>query len=227
MMRSLVAAAFLLAWTPAPAVAQVTIQFGVPNVAIGIDLPVFPRMVRVPGSPVYYSPVVNGNYFFYDGMYWVFQGDAWYASAWFNGPWAVVPPQAVPAFVLRIPVRYYRVPPPFFRGWRPDGPPRWGEHWGADWARERAGWDRWSRDSVPRPAPLPLYQKEYAGSRYPQPRLQPALHDRNYPYWPHDAEVRRAYLANGMRGAVVPHARGSPAGSHAQPGRGSGHDHGG
>ena len=140
MMRSLVAAAFLLAWTPAPAAAQVTIQFGVPNVAIGIDLPVFPRMVRVPGSPVYYSPVVNGNYFFYDGMYWVFQGDAWYASAWFNGPWAVVPPQAVPAFVLRVPVRYYRVPPPFFRGWRPDGPPRWGEHWGADWARERAGW---------------------------------------------------------------------------------------
>ena len=204
MMRSLVAAALLLLWAPAPAAGQVTIQFGVPNVAIGIDLPVFPRMVRVPGYPVYYSPEVNGNYFFYDGMYWVLQGDAWYASAWYNGPWALVPPQAVPAFVLRVPVRYYRVPPPYFHGWRAEGPPRWDEHWGAGWARERSGWDRWSRDEAPRPAPLPTYQKEYAGSRYPQPKLQPVLHDRNYPYWPHDAEVRRAYLANGMRGAGAP-----------------------
>jgi hypothetical protein len=187
-------------------------------------------MVRVPGYPVYYAPSVNGNYFFYDGMYYVLLGDVWYSSTWYDGPWSPVPPQLVPAFVLRVPVRYYRAPPPWFRGWRADAPPRWGEHWGADWERQRHGWDHWNRAATPPPAPLPVYQREYAGKRYPEPKLQPSLHDRNYGYWPRDAEVRKAYLANGMHGGQAPHARGAPAaggpGHDQGHGHGEGHDHG-
>jgi len=43
-----------------------------PEVSIGINLPLFPRLVPVPGYPVYHAPEVDANYFFYDGMYWVY-----------------------------------------------------------------------------------------------------------------------------------------------------------
>lgn len=100
----------------ASAAVQVSIGIGLPNVSIGINLPAYPQLVRVPGYPVYYAPRLDANFFFYDSMYWVYQDDNWYASSWYNGPWGLVGPEAVPVFVLRIPVRYYRQPPPYFRG---------------------------------------------------------------------------------------------------------------
>ena len=78
------------------------------------QLPAYPELVRVPGYPVYYAPQLNSNFFFYDGMYWVYQRDNWYASSWYNGPWGMVGPESVPLFVLRVPVRYYRTPPAYF-----------------------------------------------------------------------------------------------------------------
>src|SRR5512144_1580200 len=113
--------------------AQVSVAIGLPGVSVGINLPVYPELVRVPGYPVYYAPQVSSNYFFYDGMYWVYQRDSWYASSWYNGPWGLVAPEAVPLYVLRVPVRYYRRPPAYFHGWRADAPPRWGDHWGNSW----------------------------------------------------------------------------------------------
>jgi hypothetical protein len=199
-MRHPILVALMLSLLPGRATAQVSIQIGMPNVAIGVNLPAFPQLVQVPEYPVYYAPALPANYFFYDGMYWVFENDTWYASAWFNGPWSPVPPQAVPVFLLRVPVRYYRQPPAFFGGWRPDAPPRWDEHWGPSWAQRHAGWNRWDRKSAPPPAPLPVYQRSYAGSRYPSPDLQPALHGQNYPYWPRDKAVQRAYVAHAIHG---------------------------
>ena len=138
-----------------PAVAQVSVQIGLPSVQIGFNLPSFPQLVVVPGYPVYYDPGSTLNYFFYDGMYWVYEGDHWYASAWYNGPWSMVAPYAVPVFILRVPVHYYRHPPAYFRGWHQDAPPRWGEHWGHDWERQRSGWDQWDRRGVPAPPRCP------------------------------------------------------------------------
>jgi hypothetical protein len=175
--------------------AQVSIQIGLPGVSIGINQPAYPQLVPVPGYPVYYDPRAASNYFFYDGMYWVFQGDNWYASQWYNGPWALVAPQYVPVFVLRVPVRYYRQPPPYFHGWGSDAPPRWGEHWGDDWQRHHQGWDRWDRTSAPPPAPLPTYQKQYVGNRYPSPERQQELRRQNYKYQPRDEEVRQVHQA--------------------------------
>ncbi|WP_114971938.1 hypothetical protein [Rhodoferax ferrireducens] len=173
--------------------AQVSIGIGLPSVSIGINLPVYPELVQVPDYPVYYAPRLNSNFFFYDGMYWVYQGDDWYASSWYNGPWELVAPQVVPVFVLRIPVRYYRVPPVYFRGWQADAPPRWGEHWGPSWERGRSGWDRWNRRSAPAPAPLPDYQRHYPGDRYPRIEQQRELHGENYRYQPRDAVVRQRF----------------------------------
>ena len=133
-MRKVLAALWIMLLCSSTSVAaQVSVGIGFPGVSIGINLPVYPELVPVPGYPVYYAPQVNTNYFFYDGMYWVYQRDNWYASSWYNGPWGLVAPEAVPLFVLRVPVRYYRRPPAYFRGWRSEAPPRWGEHWGNSW----------------------------------------------------------------------------------------------
>src|SRR5689334_4792901 len=81
------------------------------NVSIGINVPTYPAMVRVPNYPVYYAPSLRANYFFYDGLYWVFNNGTWYQSPWYNGPWYAVDPFDVPYFLLRVPVRYYSVQP--------------------------------------------------------------------------------------------------------------------
>jgi hypothetical protein len=190
--RYLVVLLWVLGCSVTSAVAQVSIGIGLPGVSIGINLPVYPQLVQVPGYPVYYAPQLNSNFFFYDGLYWVYQGDNWYASSWYNGPWGLIGPQYVPPYVLRIPVRYYRVPPPYFRGWKADAPPRWGEHWGNDWSQNRKGWDQWNRKSAPAPAPLPSYQRQYSGDRYPhQIEQQQALRSQNYRYQPHDPVVQQ------------------------------------
>ncbi|MBK7472390.1 MAG: hypothetical protein IPI73_19030 [Betaproteobacteria bacterium] len=182
-----------------PAAAQVSIQIGLPEVSIGINLTSYPQFVRVPGYPVYYAPRLRSNYFFYDGLYWVYRNDNWYASSWYNGPWGLVSPAAVPVYVLRIPVRYYRARPSHFSGWRVDAPPRWGEVWGSEWQQSRRGWDRWNRSAAPAPAPLPIYQRQYSGSRYPAVDQQPILQSRNYPYQPRENVVRQYYQAQGVQ----------------------------
>ena len=199
-----------LACLGAPVEAQVSIGIGLPGVSIGINLPVYPHLVAVPGYPVYYAPQMNSNYFFYDGMYWVYQGDNWYASSWYNGPWGMVSPQVVPLFVLRVPVRYYRQPPAYFRGWQPDAPPRWGEHWGNDWEQHRSGWDRWDRKAVPPPAPLPSYQRQYSGDRYPRAEQQPVLQSQHYRYEPRDPVVQQHYQSQRPQSAP-PAPRGQSA----------------
>jgi hypothetical protein len=207
-MRYLFIVLWLLFASVTSAVAQVSTGIGLSAVSIAINLLLYPELVPVPGYPVYYAPRLNSNYFFYDGMYWVYQGDNWYASSWYNGPWGLVGPEVVPLYVLRIPVRYYRDPPGYFRGWRSDAPPRWGEHWGNDWEQHRRGWDRWNRSSVPAPAPLPVYQRQYSGDRYPRVEQQPALHSQNYRYQPRDPVVRQHYKEQAVQRAPAPSPRG-------------------
>ena len=156
-------------------------------------MPAYPQLQRVPGYPVYYAPGVNSNYFFYDGMYWVYQGDNWYASSWYNGPWGRVDPMYVPAYVLRVPVRYYRHAPAYFHGWRADAAPRWGDHWGHSWEQNRSGWDQWNRSSAPAPAPLPTYQQQYSGNRYPQASQQAVIQTQSYRYQPKDPVAQQHF----------------------------------
>src|SRR5207302_1203188 len=194
-MRNFIFVLGVLLCSIAPAAAQVSCGVGGPGVSIGINVPAYPQLVPVPGYPVYYAPQLNANYFFYDGLYWVYDGDNWYASEWYNGPWELVPPEAVPLFILRVPVRYYRRPPRYFHAWTASAPPRWGEHWGHTWEERRRGWDHWNRSAVPAAAPLPTYQRQYAGSRYPRVEQQQVLQSQNYRYRPHDAVAQRHYQA--------------------------------
>jgi hypothetical protein len=198
---------WMLVLPVAPADAQVSIGIGLPHVSIGINLPLYPDLEPIPGYPVYYAPRLDANYFFYDGMYWVYRDDNWYASSWYNGPWGLIGPEEVPLFILRVPVRYYRQPPMYFRGWYADSPPRWGDHWGNDWSQRRGGWDKWNRNSAPRPAPLPVYQRQYSGDRYPAADQQRELRSKNYRYEPRDDAVRQHYQAPRVESAPKPQER--------------------
>lgn len=203
MRSALVVAGLLLLAPVAPANAAV-------GVSIGINIPVYPRLVPVPGYPVYYAPAVNSNYFFYDGMYWDFDGGNWYSSPWYNGPWTIVDPFAVPVYLLDVPVRYYHRPPAFFRGWALNEAPRWHEHWGRDWAERRHDWDHvhhdwnrghWDNRSMPARAPLPTYQRNYTGNRYPQAQQQAQFHSQNYRYQPREQFVQQQYQERGIQRA--------------------------
>jgi len=203
-MRNIFIVSLMLFFSATPAGAQVSVN-------IGINMTSYPELVRVPGHPVYYAPRQNSNFFFYDGMFWVYQRDNWYASSWFNGPWEFVAPEMVPLFVLRVPVRYYRNPPAYFYGWRREAPPHWGDHWGNDWAQQRRGWDQWNRRSAPAPAPLPVYQRKYSGDHYPMAEQQRDLHQRNYRYQPRDAMVRHNDQAPAVQRAPAPPRQGREA----------------
>jgi hypothetical protein len=192
-MRHILIVLCLLFGSVTTANAQVSINFVIPSVSIGVNVGGYPELVRVPDYPVYYAPRLGFNFFFYDGLYWAYQRDEWYASYWYNGPWGMVDRMAVPYFILRVPVRYYRDPPQYFRGWRQDAPPRWGQHWGNQWQDRRRDWDKWDRKSAPPPAPLPVYQRQYSGDRYPRVEQQQELHNKNYRYQPREAVVRESY----------------------------------
>jgi hypothetical protein len=107
------------------------------NVDIGIHLGSPPPLVAVPESPVMYAPSVNGNFFFYQGGYYVFRRGAWYMAPRHDGPWAVVAPEYVPRPLLSVPVRYYRVPPPEWKRWHAEAAPRWLPAYGRRWEERR------------------------------------------------------------------------------------------
>lgn len=163
------------------------------SVNIGINMPAYPTLAPIPGYPVYWDPRAPYNYFFYDGLYWVFANDGWYESSWYNGPWYPVAPDAVPVYLLRVPVRYYHHPPGYFRAWRADAAPRWDEHWGRGWAEHHRDWNHWDRGHAERPAPLPTYQRRYSGANYPRDERQQREHGREYRYQPRDQVVQQHY----------------------------------
>ncbi|HEX4858545.1 MAG TPA: hypothetical protein VFV17_05965 [Usitatibacteraceae bacterium] len=176
-----------------PSMAHTSVDFNSPGVQIRISVPLYPALQRVPGYPVYYAPALQSNYFFYDGLYWVYEDDDWYSSSWYNGPWWRIDSMDVPYYVLRVPVRYYRRAPPHFRRWSLNEPPRWGDHWGQSWQQRRMDWNRWDRSRTPQPAPLPYYQRQYSGNQYPQVAQQAMIQSRQYRYQPADAIAQRQF----------------------------------
>src|SRR3989304_1819981 len=84
-----------------------------------------PQLVVVPGTPVYYAPGLNVNFFFHGGRYYTFHNNSWFGAAAYNGPWTFVAVERVPQPILVVPVQYYKVPP---GPWKKGGPPPWAGH---------------------------------------------------------------------------------------------------
>lgn len=195
--------------------ANISIGFGIPNLYIGINLNTMPALVPIPNYPVYYAPRLRENFFFYDGFYWVYQDSNWYTSTWYDGPWTLVSPYDVPVFILRIPIRYFNSPPMPFRRWHRDSPPHWGAIWGPYWETRRKGWDHWDRRRVPQRAPIPLYQNQYRGNRYPsQPSQKHELEQRHYRYQPQNPTLRQFY--NEQRNQNQPRYQNQPRNQNEQ-----------
>jgi hypothetical protein len=190
-MKSLALAVLLCVASILPAAAQTYYD-------IDVDLPAYPEMQPVPDSPVYYAPGIDSNYFFYDGLYWDFYNDGWYSSAWYNGPWEFVDPVYVPTYVLWVPIRFYRRPPMYFRGWNAGRPPRWAEHWGRDWQNRHNAVYGGRGGTAPARAPLPEYQRQFGRNNYPRGPQQYALHGQNYGYQPQENVVRQHYQNRGV-----------------------------
>lgn len=112
------------------------------SVSIGINLPAPPSFVIIPGTPVAYAPAVPANYFFYGNQYYVFSNGGWYVGHRYNGPWVAVAPAYVPVPLLSVPVRYYKAPPPHWKGWRRAAPPRWDPAWGHEWKKEHKEYEK-------------------------------------------------------------------------------------
>ncbi len=127
--KRLVLGALLVVAVAVPVQAQI-------HVDIGIRLPGPPSFVVIPGAPVYYAPQAPANVFFYAQQYWVFNNGGWFVGPTWNGPWGVVEPVRVPPPILRVPVQYYAAPPPHWKGWKREGPPRWDAHYGREWREE-------------------------------------------------------------------------------------------
>jgi len=180
------------------------------SVDIGINVPAYPTLRRIPGYPVYYVPRMRANYFFYDGLYWVYAPDGWYASPWYDGPWDFVPIDSVPLFILRIPVRYYGYPPVIFRQWVMDAPPRWDRVWGPDWAHRHPQWQHWNRAATPAPAPLPRYQQRFTRANYPNDDQRRELAQQHYRYTPHDKQARQHWQSHVGEVPIQPRARPAP-----------------
>ncbi len=71
-----------------------------------------PRVVVVPGVPeVEYAPDASENFFVYGGRYYTYYDGDWFVASGERGPWTYVERSYVPAPVLRVPTRYYRVAP--------------------------------------------------------------------------------------------------------------------
>ncbi|MTW13861.1 hypothetical protein GM658_24925 [Pseudoduganella eburnea] len=203
-MRKLVTSIALAAFACVPALGNASVN-------ISIDVVQYPVLQRVPGYPVYYAPHLHANYFFYDGLYWVYADGVWYSSPWYDGPWDLVAVDSVPLFVLRVPVRYYVAPPPMFTSWVMSAPPRWDSVWGPGWAHRHRNWQRWNRAAVPAPAPLPVYQQRFTRANYPNEVQRRELVQQHYRYAPHDPQTRQRWPAQVAAGANRPAERTAPA----------------
>ena len=111
----------------------------------------------------------------------------------------------VPSYVLRIPVGYYRVPPAYFRGARAECATTLGQALGPRWQQQRKGWNQWNPRQAPAPAPLPVYQRQYSGDRYPnEAERQQSLSNQHYRYrrarWqPRSSSSRRRGMTSGSK----------------------------
>jgi hypothetical protein len=130
-----------LAINPRPAEAQV-------SVSVGINLPGPPSFVIIPGTPVAYAPAVPANFFFYGGSYYLFANGAWYTGPTYGGPWVGVPPAYIPYPILSVPVRYYKAPPPQWKGWGRGAPPRWDPAWGHEWKKANKDYEKAYKESA-------------------------------------------------------------------------------
>ena len=106
---------------------HVGVHIGIPAPPV-LSFPAPPHLVVVPGVPsVYYAPDVDVNFFTYGDRYYTYYDGGWFYAYDTSGPWTYVERRYVPAPILHVPTRYYRVPPRLVGGghWHGDHDHGW------------------------------------------------------------------------------------------------------
>lgn len=92
-----------------PVPAPPTVVITAPRPPVVVVAP--PQLAVVPGSPVFYAPSAQMNFFAYGGRYFTFHEGAWFVATTYGSPWVTIAPAKVPQPVLAVPVAYYKIPP--------------------------------------------------------------------------------------------------------------------
>jgi len=117
-------------WPPGLARAgNLSIGVQTSSVHLGIHIGSPPRLVVVPGTPVYRARSLPYNYFVYQKHYYLFHDGMWLSARHHDGPWTVIAVERVPRPIRGVPVNYYKAPPGH---WKKHGPPPWAEAKGRD-----------------------------------------------------------------------------------------------
>lgn len=138
-------AALVASTAPASADVHVGVHIDVPPPPV-VTFAAPPRLVVVPGVPhVHYAPDVSVNFFSYGGRYYTYDDGSWFVARGTDGPWGYVEQRYVPAPLLRVPSRYYHVPPRLVGGGHWDdrhyyrGDDR---HDGKHWKKDKKHWKK-------------------------------------------------------------------------------------
>jgi len=112
-----------------------------------------PEFVEPPELGFYVAVGVPYDLFFVGNLFYLFSGNAWYASPYYNGPWAPAYYNHIPYTLRRYPferIHYYR--DDYFRRYHHYGD--WGGHryFRPDWRRVDRGTHGWSRPAYNAPA---------------------------------------------------------------------------
>ena len=181
-----------LLFSATPASAQVSVGIGLPGVSIGINLPVVPGARPGAGLPgLLRSADWTRTFSSTTACTGCTRGITGTRAPGTTGPGGSWARRSCRCSSCEFPCATTGLRLRTFADGGADAPPRWGEHWGHEWEQRRSGWDRWNRGSVPAPAPLPVYQRQYSGDRYPRVEQQQALQRQKYRYQPQDPVVRQ------------------------------------
>lgn len=105
---ALLLAGGLLAAAPAPADVNIGTSVAPPPTLV---VPSPPRLVAVPGRPVFYGPSEPYTLFVYGGRYYSFHRGTWFLAAGPGTVWSRIATARVPHPVLAVPTAYYKIPP--------------------------------------------------------------------------------------------------------------------
>jgi hypothetical protein len=175
----------MLLYAAVPAHAQVSVGIQSHGVSIGFNVSAYPRMVAIPGYPVYYDPRMSSNYFFYDGLYWVVPGQQLVFERLVR--WPVGPDRAAVCARVRAARSGSLLRPAasLFCRLERGCCPALGEYWGNDWQQQRSGWDSLGSSIRLSSRAVAGLSAQYSGSRYPRAvDQQYSIQATNYRYHP-------------------------------------------
>jgi len=112
-----------LVWATGAA-AQVTVNVNLGPPPPPIVVAAAPPLVVVSPVPVVqYAPSLQVDLFFHERQWYYPHGGYWYVGPSYRGPWTPIAFAKLPAPIVAVPVKYYKIPPGHLKHAGKGGPP--------------------------------------------------------------------------------------------------------